>query len=194
VFQEQTPPPRDSTLRVSRHPQARLHLASPVLALSEAGGALRVETPRGAHALDFLILATGFRVDLSRRPELALIAPHIRFWSDRFAPEPGMAHEELATSPDLAPDFAFQEKRAGACPALARIHCYNHPSTLSHGKLAGDIPAVSAGAQRLAQGIARSLFVEDREHHFARLQAFDTPELLGDEWPGQPLPSSGVAA
>lgn len=181
---EQTPPPRDSTQRVARHPQARLHLASPVLRVEQAGGALRVVTPGGATAVDYLILATGFGTDLARRPELALIAPHIRLWRDRIAPDlPGMEDAELAASPDLAPDFAFQERQPGACPALARIHCFNHPASLSAGKLSGDIPAVSAGAQRLARGIARSLFVEDRAEHFLRLQAFDTPELLGDEWP-----------
>jgi cation diffusion facilitator CzcD-associated flavoprotein CzcO len=179
----QTPPPRDSTMRVSRHPHARLHLSSPILSLAEVDGALRVETPHGRSVLDFLIFATGFRVDLSQRPEFALIAPHIRFWQDRFTPEPGQESEELSTSPDLAPDFSFQEKVPGACPALRHIHAFNHPATLSHGKLAGDIPAISAGAKRLARGIARSLFVEDRETHFERLKAFDTPELLGDEWP-----------
>jgi len=180
---EQTPPPRDSTLRVSRHPQARLHLGSPVTGMREAGGALVVETPRGAFDVDFLILATGFRVALEARPELALIAPHIRLWRDGFAPEAGEESEELSSSPELAPDFAFRERVPGACPALSRIHAFNYPATLSHGKLTGDIPAISAGARRLAQGIARSLFVEDREAHFARLRAYDTPELRGDEWP-----------
>jgi cation diffusion facilitator CzcD-associated flavoprotein CzcO len=70
----------------------------------------------------------------------------------------------------------------GSCPTLSKIHCFNFPATLSHGKLTGDIPAISEGADRLARGIVRSLFVEDRETHFANLQAFDTPELLGDEW------------
>ncbi|MFC7734997.1 NAD(P)-binding domain-containing protein [Roseomonas sp. GCM10028921] len=179
----QTPPPRDSTLRVSRHPHAHLHLSSPVTGVREEGGALLVETPRGRFTVDFLIFATGFRVALEERPELALIAPHIRLWQDRFTPEPGQESEELSTSPDLAPDFSFQEKVPGSCPALSRIHAFNYPATLSHGKLTGDIPAISAGARRLARGIARSLFVEDREAHFERLVAYDTPELLGDEWP-----------
>jgi cation diffusion facilitator CzcD-associated flavoprotein CzcO len=179
----QTPPPRDSTMRVSRHPHARLHLSSPVTSVREEGGALVVETPRGTFTVDFLIFATGFRVALEERPELALIAPHVRLWRDRFRPPAGEESEELSTSPDLAPDFAFQEKVPGRCPALAKIHAFNYPATLSHGKLTGDIPAISAGARRLAQGIARSLFVEDRETHFERLQAYDTPELLGDEWP-----------
>jgi len=41
---------------------------------------------------------------------------------------------------------------------------------------------VSDGAQRLARALAQSLFLEDRQAHYAALQAFDTPELLGDEW------------
>ena len=142
-----------------------------------------METPRGQFTVDFLIFATGFRVALEERPELALIAPHIRLWRDRFTPEPGQESEELSTSPALAPDFSFQEEVPSACPALARLHAFNYPPTLSHGNLTGDIPAISAGARRLARGIARSLFVEDREAHFERLVAYDTPELLGDEWP-----------
>ena len=183
VFSSQTPPPRESTMRVSRHPHAHLHLASPIRVLREQDGAIRLETPDAAFDLDFLIFATGFRVDMAARPELALLGPHIRFWGECFTPPAGQANEELAASPDLAPDFAFQEKVPGACPALARVHCFNYPATLSHGKLSGDIPAVSAGANRLTQGIARALFVADREAHFAALEAFETPELLGDEWP-----------
>lgn len=183
VLGAQTPPPRDSTLRVSRHRNARLHLGCPVLGATAQDGALRLETPRGQRDLDFLILGTGFAVDLARRPELAPVAPHIRFWRDRFTPEAGQQQEELAGSPDLAADFGFQERVPGACPGLDRIHCFTYPATLSHGKLTGDIPAVSAGAQRLARALARRLFVEDREHHFARLTEYAVPELLGDEWP-----------
>jgi cation diffusion facilitator CzcD-associated flavoprotein CzcO len=179
---EQTPPPRDSTLRVSAHANARFHLGSPLLRLEQAGEALRVTTPKGSYGLDFLIFATGFRQDLERRPEFAAFSPHIRLWQDRFAAPDGLDDEELATSPDLGPAFEFQERQPGTCAMLRYIHCFNHHATLSHGKLAGDIPAVSEGAQRLARGLAQSLFVEDRNLHYAALQAFDTPELLGDEW------------
>lgn len=183
VIRVQTPPPRESVMRVSKHPNARLHLSSPVVSLEHRDGVAVLTTPKGRFELDLVIFATGFRVDLAARPELAPFAPHIRFWRDRFAPPAGLENGELADSPDLAPDFAFQEKTPGACPALSRIHCFNYPATLSHGKLSGDIPAVSEGAWRLAQGIVRHLFTEDAATHFAALQAFDTPELKGDEWP-----------
>jgi hypothetical protein len=54
-------------------------------------------------------------------------------------PEPGQESEELAESPDLAPDFGFRERMPGACPAPRHVHCFNHAATLSHGKVSGDI-------------------------------------------------------
>jgi cation diffusion facilitator CzcD-associated flavoprotein CzcO len=178
----QTPPPRDSTLRVSRHGNAFFHLGSPVTDLREDGDHLVVTTPKAEYAIDFVIFATGFRVDLSLRPELKEFIPHIRFWGDRFNPPDGVRNAELETSPDLGEAFEFLEKKPGECPVLNHIHCFNFPATLSHGKLSGDIPAVSEGADRLARGIVRRLFVEDKEVHFANLQAFSTPEIFGDEW------------
>ncbi|MGB3025407.1 NAD(P)-binding domain-containing protein [Paradevosia shaoguanensis] len=178
----QTPPPRDSTLRVSRHENARFHLGSPITDLRQVGDHVVLTTPRGQYPMDFVIFATGFNVSLETRAELASFAGNIAYWTDRFAPDAGLESEELATSPYLGPSFEFQEKVAGRTPGLEHIHSFNYPATLSHGKLSGDIPAVSDGAQRLAKGIAKSLFVEDRGTHFDNLKAYDTPELQGDEW------------
>ncbi|MBY5816578.1 NAD(P)/FAD-dependent oxidoreductase [Rhizobium leguminosarum] len=182
AMRAQTPPPRPSVLRVSAFPQAHLHLGSPIDRLQLEGDHIVVTTPKGSYPVDFLIFGTGFKVDLTNRPELAAVASHIRLWRDRFPVPADMRNDELETSPDLGAAFEFLEAEPGACPALARIHCFNFPATLSHGKLTGDIPAISEGADRLARGIVRALFVADRERHFADLQAFDMPELLGDEW------------
>lgn len=179
---QQTPPPRPSVLRVSAFPQAHLHLESPISGLQQDGDHVVVTTPKGRYSVDFLIFGTGFKIDLTNRPELAAVAPYIRLWPDRFPVPADMRNGELEGSPDLGDAFEFLETEPGACPALAKIHCFNFPATLSHGKLTGDIPAISEGADRLARGIVRSLFVADREQHFENLQAFDTPELLGDEW------------
>ncbi|MGF6479174.1 NAD(P)-binding domain-containing protein [Paraburkholderia sp. JPY419] len=180
--QTQAPPPRDSVLRVAAHAQANLHLASPLTGLRHEGDTIVVDTPRGQYTLDYLIFATGFHSEIDTRDEFALIAPHVRRWRDRFTPGAELPNEELASSPDLDRNFAFQERVPGACPALARIHCFNHAASLTHGKVAGDIPAISDGAQRLARAIAAMLFDADRDTHYAALQAFDTAELAGDEW------------
>lgn len=178
----QLPAPRHSVLRVSRFPNARFHFASPILDAREEAGALRVTTPKGVLRLDFLIIATGFAIAPETRPELAAIAPHIRTWADSYTPPPEEADPGLAASPDLGTGFEFQQRVAGACPGLERIACFTFPAVLSHGKLTSGIPSVSDGARRLAEAMARSLFVEDRAKIAAAFDAYATPELLGDEW------------
>jgi hypothetical protein len=68
--------------------------------------------------------------------------------------------------------------------AEGQVRCFTHTAQLSLGNLANDIPMVGEGAQRLADAIAATLYVEDRENHWQRLVAYDEPELQGDEWPG----------
>ena len=186
----QVPPPRGSTLRVSRHPNARFHLGAPVLAAGQHGGGVWLDTPLGRFEADMVLLATGFRSDLPNRPELAAIAPAIRLWSERYQAPADDADEELAGMPDLGPAFEFRERSPGACPGLSRVHCFCYPAMMSHGALAGDIPAISEGAQRLARGMASLLLRDAFEAHLAAVQAYDDPELLGDEWRVAQRPST----
>lgn len=191
----QTPPPRSSTLRVSRHPNARFFLDAGVRSVSVTGNALSVETTQGTLDYDFLIAATGFVNDFGGREEFAAIAPHIRSWRDgRQTAEMGPPRAGMSDAPDLGPAFEFRERVPGACPMLSRIHCFNDAAMLTHGKVSGDIPAVSAGADRLVRGITAALFAADVEVHFASLVAYDIPELQGDEWvDSTPLLQTGTA-
>jgi cation diffusion facilitator CzcD-associated flavoprotein CzcO len=189
INSQQVPPPSGSTLRVSRHANARFNLDCALEGIDVDGDVLRVRTSRGVFELDFLIFSTGFRIALETRPEFAAFAPHIRFWRDRVVPRPGQEDGELSDSPDLGPVFEFQEKTPGACPGLSRIHAFCYPAALSHGTVSGDIPAISDGARRLGQGIAGLLYQEDVELHYAALQAYAEPEVFGDEWVPAPPPA-----
>jgi cation diffusion facilitator CzcD-associated flavoprotein CzcO len=188
IHAQQVPPPRNSTLRVSRHANAFFHLGCAVESVAEVGNALHVRTSQGPIELDRLIVATGFAVDWAQRPLLRHIAPHIRVWGDRYRPPPGQADAELDASPDLGPAFEFQPRDGSACPGLERVHCFCYPAALSLGVITGDIPAISDGALQLAQALAGLLWAERVEHHFERMQAFAEPEVLGDEWVAAPLP------
>lgn len=178
---EQTPAPRNSTLRVTGHANAHLHFGCAVTAIHDTGASLRIETVRRSFAADFLILGTGFTVEPEIIPELAALAPDIARWSDRYTPPPELADPELASFPYLAPDFAFVGKH-GPSPTLADLHCFNHAASLSMGKISGDIPKISDGAALLADRIAATLFTRDVEFHFQQAVDYTTPELLGDEW------------
>ena len=185
---QQVPPPRNSTLRVSRHANAHFNLGCAVEQVSERDGALRVQTSAGPVELDFLILATGFKVDWRQRPMLRHIAPHIRLWKHRYQPRVGEDDVELAESPDLGAAFELQRRSGAHCPGLERVHCFCYPAALSLGVITGDIPAISEGALQLANSLSGLLYAEDIEHHFARIQAFSEPEIFGDEWIATPLP------
>lgn len=183
VAKAQTPPPRSSTQRVSCHPNARFYLNCAVTGVRAVENRVIVETTQVPFEVDFVIAATGFRNDFFDRAELASIAPYIKKWGDGiYTPEMGTAHRFLVDSPYLGDSFEFLEKEPGTCPLLSRIHCFNDSAMLSHGKLSGDIPAVSAGADRLMRGITATIFNADREKQFEALQNYTTPELEGDEW------------
>ncbi|WP_366656779.1 NAD(P)/FAD-dependent oxidoreductase [Fodinicurvata sp. EGI_FJ10296] len=178
----QVPPPRSSVLRVTRHPHAHIHLASPILSAEPVdGGRVRVTTPHRQWTADFIIAGTGFAIDLDRRPELSAQSGNIKLWRDVYV-ERGEEQSDLAGYPYLGPAFEFLEKDAGRTPELRDIHCFNYASTLTHGKVSGDIPAVSDGAARLARGIAAHFYRDDIDWHYEQLQAFDRPEVFGDEW------------
>lgn len=181
----QIPPPRHSVLRVSRHANAHFHLGSPLLDLTEHEDGVTVWTPKGYYPVDMVIFATGFSVDFAKRPEFSQLADRILLWRDAYRPPAGMEHEGLASSPYLGPAFEFLPKPGlpdAVCRAVSSIFCFAYPAVPSHGKITSGIPSISDGATRLSQGIARSLFVEDRQYHVDRFLGFDVPELLGDEW------------
>lgn len=180
---QQVPPPQGSTLRVSRHANARFLLDSPVESVAvQADGSLLLQTPTAHLHYDFLVFATGFRSNWALRPEFSPFAPHIKLWSDRYSAPAGQEDHELSQLPDLGPLFEFLERVPGSCPGLDRVHCFSYPAALTYGGVSGDIPAISEGAKRMAQGLAGQLFNDDIELHFEAMQAYAEPELQGDEW------------
>lgn len=71
----QTPAPRGSTLRVSRHDNAYFHFNAGVKSVEQSGDELIITTQDGSRLVtDFLILGTGFTVDPLARKELEAYA------------------------------------------------------------------------------------------------------------------------
>jgi cation diffusion facilitator CzcD-associated flavoprotein CzcO len=181
IADQAIPPPHDSMLRCSRHPNFSVIARCRPRQAAIKDGRLLLDTSRGLLAFDFLVLATGFTVDWSKRQELASLRPHIVLWKDRFTPE-GRDEYAHGEAPFLGPDFEFCARDATAAPWVGRVHCFTFPAYMSHGPLSGDIPAISVGAERIAQGIAAALFAEDYERTWRRLLAWSNPELDGSEY------------
>ncbi|MDB5511848.1 MAG: hypothetical protein JWR08_1331 [Enterovirga sp.] len=177
----QSPPPHETVRRTIRHRNFRIHLGTPILSAtrSEEGVRLRVTGEEPDRRVDFLILGTGFRIDLGATPELAGLAPMAATWGDRHVPPAELRRPDLARYPYLGPAFELIERDPGACPALSRVHLFNYAAHLSHRQLSGDVPGVEVGAEKLSSEIVKALFREDIGHLTRELEAFAEPELEG---------------
>jgi hypothetical protein len=193
-FVTQTPAPRGSTLRVSRHKNAYFHFGQGIKSARLAGEEIVIETTGGIRlATDFLILGTGFTVDPLARSELDGYADEIELWRDRYRPPTGEESNDLGNFPYLNGDFTFREREPGKAPWLDKIYCFNYGASASLGKVSGDIPGISEGAAWLARALAARLYREDVAAHFQGMLDYDRPELQGDEWTESDLEADAVA-
>lgn len=182
LLTEQIAPPQGSTRRVSRHDNVRFNFNSPVTRLVPQGEEVIVETPSGHIPVDHVVLATGYQLDWANQPAFNALVPHIKRWCDVFEAPAEQQNTHLAEHPYLNPDFSFQPRSEFAPAALSRLYCFCHPAHLSNGHIIGLIPGVSQAARTVAAAIAGKLYVEDGDHHYSDIMAYDEPELQGDEW------------
>lgn len=190
-FSTQTPSPRGSTLRVSRHPNAYFHFGKATTRIESNEHGAIVHFEDGApYQADFVILGTGFVIDPMARTEFGDTAAEILLWQDVYTPPVGEESGDLGRFPYLNSDFTFQEKNPGVAPWLKSVYCFNYGSSASLGKVSGDIPGISEGATWLSRAIAASLYCEDVNTHWQAMLDYDTPELLGDEWEPTELESA----
>jgi len=175
----QTPPPRESVLRAIAQAALAVHLDTPVL--SVAADRDRVVLTLGPDprkvSVDFVVLATGYRVDLASVPELAELAPHVATWGDVYQAPAGLERPDRARFPFLGDGFELTAREPGAPAGLSRVHLFNHGAFASLGAVASDIPGVSFGATRLSSRICGAFFAEDLGHVLGELAAFDEAEL-----------------
>lgn len=177
----QAPPPRETVLRTLRHPGFAIRLGTPVAEVRRAGDgvALRLASDGTERPADFLIIGTGFLIDVRSCRELGDLVPDIATWADRFTPPPNRHHPELARFPYLGAGFELTERRPGSRPDLGRIHLFNYGANASLGAISGDVPGAVFGAERLATAMVEAFFREDLAHLRRVLDAFSEPELEG---------------
>jgi cation diffusion facilitator CzcD-associated flavoprotein CzcO len=177
IFSEAVPPPHESVLRCDRHPAFTVHFSEPWLDVIAAADGVTVVTGKGRYVFAAAIMATGFSVDLAQRRELDGFYDKISLWADHVSPQQAARHPEAARFPYLGPGFELIERTPGSVPGLSHVYVFNAGSTMSQGALAGDIPGLAFGANRLSRAIASSLFVASADTLWASLQAHDDREL-----------------
>ncbi len=177
IFSEQIPPPYESVLRCDAHPNFSIRFGEAWTDVVPRSDGVTIHTPAGTLEFAAAILGTGIDVDLALRPEIAAFRDNILLWRDRVSPDEAAQHPECARFPYVGPGFELMARDPGSEPGLANIHVLNWGVTLSHGALAGDIPGLAIGVNRLSEALCRDFLAKDITHHRAVLQALDDEEL-----------------
>ena len=184
--------PKETWQRVDRHDTFQLRTGAAWDRIEEIGDAVRITTPSGELEADFLIVGTGFDMDLALRSELGGVAPYVARWSDRYAPPAGEENPRLGRYPYLGPAYELLERVPGTAPWLKHIRLFTFGATMSFGPSGASINAMKFAVPRMAAGIARDLFHEDVADHWQNLTSFQLPEFLFDGEEGEAAPAVPV--
>jgi cation diffusion facilitator CzcD-associated flavoprotein CzcO len=176
-----TPPP-DAIERAVRFANFHLHLASPWRNVGEEDGRVVASLDKGEFRFDFAIAGTGYRTDLSQRPELRDVAGNVLLWRDRYTPSAEEEDADLGAHPYLGLAHELQEKWPGEAPHLNDIHIYNPGGFVSFGLPIGDVPSLRRDVAAVVSGISRDLFLRDLEHHKQRITADIAPDFTADAY------------
>lgn len=169
------PPPRHSLLRLNRSGPYQLHLGVQPKVTRTGGADFVIQTERGEHRLDFLVCATGFEVDLTRRPE----------WSDL---EPLVAMTgESGRTPLVDPSYRLVESAPGTCAAVRHVYCLADPAISSQGIASVSVTGIRSSIPRMVTDLVGSLFAEDADRFLALARGYDVAEFAAHEW--TPFPS-----
>ncbi|HEX3983765.1 MAG TPA: NAD(P)/FAD-dependent oxidoreductase, partial [Acidisoma sp.] len=191
IFTMNQPPPPDTVARCAAFPHFSAHPGTPWLDARMMGDEIRIRTPAGELAFDFVVIGAGFVMDAGKRPELAHFTPSIARWGDRFIPPPGEEDAVLATYPYLDRNFTFTERTPGTTAALGQIYNFTFGAMPSMGLSGASISGLKFGVRRLVNAICRDLFVEDAGAHYLSLLRYEAAELSPASWPdaglGDPL-------
>ncbi|EJD6399438.1 NAD(P)/FAD-dependent oxidoreductase [Providencia rettgeri] len=182
VAKAKTPAPHGSTLRVSRHKNAYFNFNTEVNFVELNNKKLDITTTSGKYTVDYLILATGYRINWSKNSAFNRLTPLIKTWGDVFIPPANEQNSELASHPYLGNHFELVAKNSNDNHKINQLYCFNLSASLSMGPVIGLIPGTNVGAERLAGHIAAKLYLAHREQHLELVKMSQEAELLGDEW------------
>ena len=166
------PPPHETVHRVLAHGgRFDLRLGTRFKSVTAQGGHAVLDFEGGCASADFVILGTGFAVDLAKTPILAALRDRIALWRDRY--KPALERPHLGAYPWLGEGFELQDRAAGSATGIERIHLFSSASFASVGFLSADIPGLTFAAERLSSRIVEHLFREEFEAIKAELVAWE---------------------
>ncbi|MBE7562342.1 NAD(P)/FAD-dependent oxidoreductase [Acidithiobacillus sp. HP-6] len=177
IFERSQPPTQDSYNRCIAYNNFYYQTGCNIQDVSYKNNLIKLTAEAWEKEFDYLIIATGFIVDLSSRPELRNFHDVIATWGDKFKESTDPTKFGLERYPYLSSSFQFTEKLPGSAPFLRRIYCYNYGAMMSLASNSS-ITVLKFGIDRLCYGITKELFLEDSNSFYNDLLSFDSIEFM----------------
>ena len=170
-------PTTDAIERTVAFADFHLHLAAPVQSVRVEDGRVVVHAAGEDFRCDFVIVGTGYYVDLAARAELADFHQEILLWRDRFVPPHDDQDADLGAHPYLGAGHEYLEKVPGAAVYLRDIHVQNPAGFVSFGLPIGDVPSMKRDIPTVVARISGDLFLADIEAHERRMTGDVAPDF-----------------
>ncbi len=151
--------PFDSMQRAVAFRNFHIHLNTSLADVTLVGNKVSAKVGRRTMRFDYVIAATGYRIDLAAQPELKQVHDSIALWRDRYRPASGEENAAGGAHPYLGAGFEFLPRGETGAEYLRNIHCFNLAAELSFGLPVGDIPSMVCHP-RLIAAIARDLYLD----------------------------------
>jgi cation diffusion facilitator CzcD-associated flavoprotein CzcO len=173
-------PPNTTMRRARATPNLHIHSGAHWNAVRHDGARIHIDATDGPLAADFVIVGTGYVVDLTVIEELADHLPVIATWRDKYTPPPGEEDESLAAAAYLGPNFEMTEKVPGTAPWLAAVFNFSRGAQTSMGPMPIGLSGIKYGVPRLVQGITRRLFVSDAAQYFDGMKTWQDSDDVAE--------------
>jgi cation diffusion facilitator CzcD-associated flavoprotein CzcO len=172
------PPTQDGVNRCTAFDNYKLSTGVSWKSLRMVGDEIEITTTDGDVVMcDFLILGTGCKVDLSKRPELRDFHQKIRLWRHSIGASEAEKASPVLDYPFLSGDLSFQEKEPGTAPFLKNIHNFTYIATASVGYSGASLTGMKYGIRRVIEGITSFLWLEDADHFLNEISVYSDRDL-----------------
>lgn len=180
ALEQGIPPPPYSIERCEAYDNYRLLMGSGWTALRETDAGVEIATVSGErHVVDYLILGTGFEVDLGRLDFLSELAPDIELWSDRVRLADTPIDREIGRYPYLGRGLECRSRSPEKAGLLSNLHFFNWGALVSVGPGNTGVNGMPFTARRLVEAISRDLFLADVESYWKEFSSFEHSEFEG---------------
>lgn len=176
------PPPKWTVERCTKHDSYELRMGTGWSDARADGDGVQLETrasdgtARTEH-FDFLIVGSGFSVDVTNVPWLGDLAGSIKLWRDTGLTGDTDAERGLGSYPYLAQGMKVVSTSEAHADALGRIHLVNPAALLSSGVACSGVSTMPMALDIVTDGVLADLLLEDIEEVATWLEGYDEAEV-----------------